>query len=83
MQPVDEECAFSARALLPSGIACAAWRPLPIPPPEGEGTLFTLSLWERVAKGRVRGLRAIPRASSPDEKIASLEIFFDTKGIDI
>jgi hypothetical protein len=28
--------------------------PLSISLPEGESTLFTLSLWERVAEGRVR-----------------------------
>src|ERR1035437_9176387 len=43
--------------------------PSPYPSPTGGGNTITLSQRERVAKGRVRGLHAIPRQPCQDKKI--------------
>jgi hypothetical protein len=45
---------FSAHAASIFGLACAAYCPSSYPSPRGRRDTVTLSLWERVAKGRVR-----------------------------
>jgi hypothetical protein len=53
--PIIDGFAKSPSAALRSSFVTAAYLPHPILLPEGEGIQFTLSLRERVARGRVRG----------------------------
>jgi hypothetical protein len=66
--------AKSPSAALHSPFVTAAC-PHPILLPEGEGVPCTLSHWERVAKGRVRGL--IPQ----DSQALHLELFAVPEGL--